>query len=43
MKVNLSESELRLQCCRRNLRIARKAVQFAIPLGELKFKNGGSI
>ncbi len=44
-EVNLSESELRLQCCRRNLRIARKAVQVAIPLGELKskLKNGGSI
>jgi hypothetical protein len=27
-----------LQCCRRNLRIARKAVQVAIPLGELKLK-----
>jgi hypothetical protein len=37
-KVNLSGSELRLQCCRRNLRIACKAVQVAIPLGELKLK-----
>jgi hypothetical protein len=44
-KVNLSGSEHRLQCCRRNLLIARKAGQFAIPLGELKLKlkNRGSI
>jgi hypothetical protein len=34
-----------LQCCRWNPRIARKAVQVAIPLGELKLKlkNGGCI
>ena len=30
--------ELRLQYCRRNLRIACKAVQVAIPLGQLKLE-----
>jgi hypothetical protein len=44
-KVYLSELEPRLQYCLRNLRIACKAVQVAIPLGELKLKlkNGGNI
>jgi hypothetical protein len=44
-KVYLSELEHRLQYCLRNLRIARKAVQVAIPLRELKLKlkNGGNI
>jgi hypothetical protein len=43
--VYLSELEPRLQYCLRNLRIACKAVQIAIPLGELKLKlkNGGNI
>jgi hypothetical protein len=42
---SLSGSDLRLQCCLRNLRIACKAVQVAIPLGELelKQKNRGNI
>jgi hypothetical protein len=41
----LSELEPRLQYCLRNLQIACKAVQIAIPLGELKLKlkNGGNI
>jgi hypothetical protein len=34
----LPELEPRLQYCLRNLRIACKAVQVAIPLGELKLK-----
>jgi hypothetical protein len=36
---------VKLQCCWRNPRIARKAVQVAIPLGDLKLKlkNGGCI
>jgi hypothetical protein len=44
-KVYLSKLEPRLQYCLRNLRIACKAVQVAIPLGELKLKlkNGGNI
>jgi hypothetical protein len=44
-KVYLSELEPRLQYCLRNLRTACKAVQVAIPLGELKLKekNGGNI
>jgi hypothetical protein len=37
-KMYLSELELRLQYCLRNLRIECKAVQVAIPLGELKLK-----
>jgi hypothetical protein len=43
--VYLSKLELQLQCCLQNLRIACKAVQVAIPLGELKLqiKNGGNI
>ena len=41
----LPELEPRLQYCLRNLRIACKAVQVAIPLRELKLKlkNGGNI
>jgi hypothetical protein len=44
-KVYVSELEPRLQYCLRNLQIACKAVQIAIPLGELKLKlkNGGNI
>jgi hypothetical protein len=44
-KVYLSELEPRLQYCPRNLQIACKAVQVAIPLGELKlkYKNEGNI
>jgi hypothetical protein len=38
-KVYLPELETRLQYCLRNLRIACKAVQVTIPLGELKNKN----
>jgi hypothetical protein len=34
----LSGSELRLQYCLRNLRIACKAVLVAIPLGQLKLE-----
>jgi hypothetical protein len=45
--VNLYGSELRLQYCQRNLRIACKAAQVAIPLGEVKLyeklKNGDNI
>jgi hypothetical protein len=36
--VYLPELEPQLQDCLRNLRIACKAVQVAIPLGELKLK-----
>jgi hypothetical protein len=44
-EVYLSELELRLKYCMRNLRTACKAVQIAIPLGELKLKlkNRGNI
>jgi hypothetical protein len=44
-KVYLSELEPGLQYCLRNLRIACKVVQVAIPLGELKLKskNDGNI
>jgi hypothetical protein len=45
-EVYFSESERRLQYCLQILRIAYKAVQVAIPLGELKLKykkNGGNI
>jgi hypothetical protein len=44
-KVYLSELDPRKQYCLRNLRIACKAMQVAIPLGELKLKlkNGGNI
>jgi hypothetical protein len=37
-KVYLSELEHWLQYCLRNLRIACKAAQVAIPLGEVKWK-----